>query len=126
PSPNEHPPTRAYRITATAPPPDSVVRSPATNGGTLIGGVCVLPGANIGQPYEGFILTSSYSGGTFSITSGRLPPGLSMPTSYGASGTIVAGTPTKLGNFIDVFALISGRHGRVPRFSGPGSSGWRA
>jgi len=89
----------AYSITVTAPPPDTLVCSPATNGGTLIGGVCVLPGANIGQPYEGFIVTSSNSGGTFSITSGRLPPGLSMPTSYGASGTIVAGTPTKLGNF---------------------------
>src|SRR5260221_13853260 len=72
---------------------DMLVCSPGTNGGTLVRGVCVLPSGNVGQPYEAFIITSSNSGGTFSIVSGSLPPGLSMPPSFGASGTIGAANP---------------------------------
>src|SRR5262249_13669306 len=69
--------------------------SPATNGGTLVNGVCVLPAATVGQPYEGFLLTSNGAVDTFTITSGKLPPGLSMPATFGAAGTTVAGTPRK-------------------------------
>jgi hypothetical protein len=90
---------QTYQITVDPPPADTLVCTPSTNGGTLSNGVCVLPGATVGQQYEGFIITSNNAGGTFAITAGSLPPGLSMPAQYGASGTIAGGTPTKRGTF---------------------------
>jgi Putative Ig domain len=74
--------------------PITLLCSPGSNGGTLVNGVCVLPAAAAGQPYEAFLLTSNGAVDTFTITSGSLPPGLSMPATYGAAGTIVGGTPT--------------------------------
>jgi len=70
-------------------PPVTLLCSPATNGGALAGGVCVLPAATAGQPYEGFLLTGNGAVDTFTITAGSLPPGLSMPATYGNAGTIV-------------------------------------
>jgi hypothetical protein len=76
------------------PAPITLLCSPGTNGGTLVNGVCVLPAAEAGHPYEGFLLTSNGAVDTFTITAGSLPPGLSMPPTYGAAGTIIGGQGT--------------------------------
>ena len=39
--------------------PITLLCSPGSNGGTLVNGVCVLPAAAVGQPYEAFLLTSN-------------------------------------------------------------------
>src|SRR5260370_32470901 len=75
--------------------PITLLCSPGSNGGTPVNGVCVLPAAAVGQPYEAFLLTSNGAVDTFTITNGSLPPGLSMPATYGAAGTIVGGTPAR-------------------------------
>jgi hypothetical protein len=86
--------TLAYQITITVQgPPDQLVCTPAANGGFLIGGVCVLPDANTGLPYQGHLLTAHQAGGTLSIVSGSLPPGLTLPATFASAGDTVRGTP---------------------------------
>ena len=52
--------------------PITLLCSPGSNGGTLVNGVCVLPAAAVGPPYEAFLLTSNGAVDTFTITSGSL------------------------------------------------------
>ena len=93
-----HVSTLTYQITVTVQgPPDQLVCSPSVNGGFLENGVCVLPDAVIGQPYQGHLPTSHQAGGTLSVVSGTLPPGLVLPATFTGSGDIVGGTPTDPG-----------------------------
>ena len=91
--------TIAYQITVTVQgPPDQLVCSPSVNGGFLENGACVLPDAEIGVPYqEGHLATSHQAGGTLSVVSGSLPPGLTLPTTFTGAADIVGGTATDPG-----------------------------
>jgi Putative Ig domain len=90
--------TLAYQITVTVQgPPDQLVCSPSVNGGFLENGVCILPDAVIGLPYQGHLPTSHQAGGTLGVVSGSLPPGLSLPATFTGSGDIVGGTATDPG-----------------------------
>ena len=90
--------TLSYEITVTVQgPPDQLLCSPAGNGGFLESGVCVLPDAVTGLPYQGHLITSHQAGGALSVVSGSLPPGLSLPATFTGPGDTVGGTPTDPG-----------------------------
>jgi len=90
--------TLAYQITVTVQgSPDQLVCTSAVNGGFLESGVCVLPDAVAGLPYQGHLVTSHQAGGSLSVVSGSLPAGLSLPATFNGSGDIVGGTPTTVG-----------------------------
>jgi hypothetical protein len=63
------------------------------NGAVLENGICVLPDAIDGMHYAGHLLTSHQAGGTLSIVSGALPPGLALPATFTGSGDTIGGTP---------------------------------
>jgi hypothetical protein len=89
--------TLAYQITITVQGPPDQLLCNAASGSFLISGVCVLPDAVVGQPYQGHLPTSHNAGGTLSVVAGSLPPGLSLSATFGPSGAIVGGTPGQAG-----------------------------
>lgn len=70
---------------------DRLACSVAANGGKPVDGVCVLPGTNVGQIYEAFIITTRGDGGHFDVTAGGLPPGTSMPAGTARRGQLSVG-----------------------------------
>jgi hypothetical protein len=85
--------TLAYQVTVIVQgPPDQLVCDPAVNGGFLESGTCVLPNAVADLPHLGHVPTSHQAGGTLSIVSGALPPGLALPATFGRSGDTIAGS----------------------------------
>jgi large repetitive protein len=89
--------TQTYQITSTVQGPPDQLQCNAANGSFLISGVCVLPDSVLGQPYQGHLVTSHNAGGTLSVVAGALPPGLTLPATFGFSGAIISGTPTQQG-----------------------------
>ena len=86
------------------PPSIHLLCTAAANGGTLEGGVCVLPSGQTSAPnnYSATIAVSKAGAVgptvTFALTAGSLPPGLTMPARSG-SGTVITGNPTQTGTF---------------------------
>ena len=89
--------TLAYQITVTVQGAPDQLQCTAANGSFLISGVCALPDAVLGLPYQGHLATSHHAGGTLSVVAGALPPGLSLPATFGPSGPIIGGTATQQG-----------------------------
>ena len=97
--------TAGSAAAATYPPPSiHLLCSAAANGGTLEGGVCVLPSGQTTTPnnYSATIAVSKVGAVgptvTFALTAGSLPPGLTMPAQSGP-GTVISGNPTQTGTF---------------------------
>jgi Putative Ig domain len=99
--------TMADQITITVQgPPDQLVCNLAANGADLENGICLLPDAIVGLPYAGHLLTSHQAGGTLSIVSGALPPGLTLPAAFTGSGDTIGGTPPVSATYdIDEFTV---------------------
>jgi hypothetical protein len=107
--------TQAYEITITVQgAPDQLLCTPASNGGVLESGVCVLPDAVAGLSYQGHLPTSHNAGGTLSVVAGALPAGLTLPATFGAGGDIAGGTPAQqdASNFYDFTVQGTGDQGQ--------------
>ncbi len=77
-----------------------------TTGLSCAGGVCALPAGAVGANYGYNLAINGGSCGrpcvslpAFTVVSGTLPPGLTMPQTYGCCGDVIAGTPTTAGAF---------------------------
>jgi large repetitive protein len=90
--------TLAYQITITVQGPPDQLLCTAADGSYLIDGACFLPDAVLGLQYAGHLTTSHQAGGTLTIITGALPPGLSLPATFGASGDTISGTPAQADN----------------------------
>ena len=75
--------------------------SPTINGGSLVNGVCDMPGAVVGaDDYYSYIFASNNDAADrFSIVSGSLPPGLTMPAYLGVADTVIEGDATQAGTY---------------------------
>jgi hypothetical protein len=82
----------AYQITITVQGPPDQLQCNAAQGSFLVSGACALPDAIVGLPYQGHLVTSHGAGGTLSVIAGALPPGLSLPASFGMPGPVIGGT----------------------------------
>ena len=66
--------TQRYEITITVQgPPDQLLCSSAVNGGFLESGVCVLPDAVLGQPYQGTCPPAITPAARSALSPGRSP-----------------------------------------------------
>jgi hypothetical protein len=89
---------------AYPPPSIHLECTAAVNGGTLEGGVCVLPAGQTTAPnsYSTTIAVAKAgaagSTATFAVTAGSLPPGLTMSAPSGLA-TVIKGNPTQAGSF---------------------------
>jgi large repetitive protein len=74
-----------------------------TDGLNCTGGVCALASGNVGASYGQNIAIEGASSASslpvFTIVAGSLPPGLSMPSTFGCCGDAIGGTPTQAGTF---------------------------
>ena len=77
-----------------------------TSGLSCSGGACSLAVGSVGQNYGQDLAIDGESCGTpcvslpvFTVVGGQLPPGLTMPATYGCCGDVIAGTPTAAGAF---------------------------
>jgi large repetitive protein len=85
--------TRTYQITVTVHGPPDQLLCNAADGSFLISGVCNLPDAIVGQPYQGHLVTSHGAGGTLTVIGGTtLPPGLNLPATFTGATDIISGT----------------------------------
>ena len=82
------------------PPVFRLVCGTTATGDTLEGSVCVLPFGTTTAPnsYSSTITATAGSATTtFTVASGSLPPGLTLPAEPGSGTDLVTGTPTKAG-----------------------------
>lgn len=72
-----------------------------TTGGSLVNGVCDMPGAVVGSDdYYSYINASNNDAADrFSIVSGSLPPGLTMPAYLGVADTVIEGDAIQAGTY---------------------------
>jgi hypothetical protein len=97
---------------------DTQLCSPSTNGGTMVNGVCVLPALDAGQNAQEFLMNSGGGVDTWTIVSGSIPPGMKMPSVYGAGSTIIGGTPTQQGTFTFIVDNVPFNNPSVPPSQG--------